>query len=155
LLEAGAAREDVAVAPQLGGDEDALLVLERRDAPLGLAAAINIGRVPEIDVERARRAQDFSRRLVAHRPEALAQLPGAEPDLGDFVARLAQFARVHAATPLLCGELDSGWGAPAKVRLPLVPFLGGVEHDLGVIALGAAEPPLRLGEVDGIAVLVL
>jgi hypothetical protein len=35
-------------------------------------------------------------------------LPGAETDLADLVARLAQFARVHLFTPLLTGVIATG-----------------------------------------------
>ena len=87
--------EHRAVAAELGRDENALLVLEGADAALRLAAAIDVGGVPEVDVERPRRSSGCRPRLVADRAETLAELPGAEPDFGDLVAGLAEGAAVH------------------------------------------------------------
>src|SRR5690606_27350858 len=84
----------LAAAPELGGNEDAGLVPEGADPALALAAAIDVGGVPEIDLELAGGAEDFLRRLLADGAEVTAQLPGAEADFADFVAGLAENACV-------------------------------------------------------------
>ena len=66
---AGLVGEDFAVAAELGGDEHAPLVLELTDAPLGLAAAIDVRRVPEIDLDAAGGLQDLVGGLVAELPK--------------------------------------------------------------------------------------
>ena len=78
---------------------------------------------------------------------------------------IVSFAMILFLPPTLCAPIPSwlrcqfkpakGMAGRKLAGKPSVPFLGGQKLDLGVVALGAAEPPGRLREIDGVAVLVL
>src|SRR5690606_30336351 len=103
-----------AAAPQLGRHMHARRLAMRPDPALAQATAINVRRIPEADARRIGGIENGLGRLVTHRPEIAAQLPAAQSDFGDLVARLAQPPRLHA-----CLLLASAAAATAH---PVTPF---------------------------------
>jgi len=70
---------ELRAASELGRDVDAVLVGKTADAGFRLARAIDIGRIPEIDLERPRRTEDFGGGAVADWTEITPELPAANP----------------------------------------------------------------------------
>src|SRR5690606_18637128 len=107
--------------PGLGRHERALaaaLLEHARDQALGMAVAVHVGGVDEIQAGIQRRGQRGDRLAVVDRAPGRADRPGAEADLADCVAGTAESSGTHAWTP--------GTGRAGRQR--------GREKDRGAVA---------------------
>ena len=95
----GPVHEAVEGVAELGGDDPAVPVVPRQvvaDQALGQVIAVALGSIDEVDAGLGRLVEDG---VDLGLPESLAplpaQLPGADPDHGNFEARPAQGAVFH------------------------------------------------------------
>src|SRR5690606_4293949 len=153
--------------PGLGRHERALaaaLLEHARDQALGMAVAVHVGGVDEIQAGIQRRVQRGDRLAVVDRAPGRADRPGAEADLADCVAGTAESSGTHAWTPgtgragrQRGREKDRGAVAPDEHRIIAAtcewarrrrPGTGArLRHDPGdAPAPGALPTPLRIEE---------
>ena len=90
--------------PGLGGHERPLataLLQHARDQPLGMAVAVDVGGIDEVQARIERRMQRRHRLVIVHPAPGRADGPGPESDLANGAAGAAEGSGLHAVLRLL------------------------------------------------------
>ncbi len=101
------------VTAELGGDVQARRFLVGGcDAGFAQSTTVDVGRIPEIDAELGRRAEDIGGHCLGHLAEIAPQLPAPESDFGNLVAGFSK-------TPRSSNDRSSFGTRSGKVASPL------------------------------------